>query len=330
LAGKWASTTPLETLTRSFQEQIPAIQAVLLHLERKGRAPTTTTVYKKCLLELAKRANLQNTQDTELAIARYKKQNPYTRQLTDKPASNRWKAQLCTAYMHYCKYYKITWEMPTYNLDEKGIQIPSAEKCSVLMASAHEPLSMKIDISTQTGLRPIEVQSDKGLKVKNIHFDQNTITAVNTKGCNARPPMKISLELTARLRTYIAKYNLQSEDLLFKGKARNYGDHFRRFKKKLAKKLNDLSIEAIRLYDLRHYYITNKLRKIQNAEFVRQIVGHKRLNTTQKYFHLLAENNGEWIVEGTTDKKRAQELLQADFTYQLTTPDGTMLFRKPK
>ena len=46
--------------------------------------------------------------------------------------------------------------------------------------------------------------------------------------------------------------------------------------------------------------------------------------------HLLANTNGEWIVEGTTDKERAKELLANDFTYQLTTPDGTMIFRKPK
>jgi hypothetical protein len=59
-------------------------------------------------------------------------------------------------------------------------------------------------------------------------------------------------------------------------------------------------------------------------------MGHKQLNTTQKYLHLLNPNEGEWIVEGTTDKKRAQELLLANFIYQLTTPDGTMLFKKPK
>jgi hypothetical protein len=59
-------------------------------------------------------------------------------------------------------------------------------------------------------------------------------------------------------------------------------------------------------------------------------MGHKNLNTTQKYMHLLNFNNGEWVVEGTTDKKRAQELLLADFKYELTTPDGTMLFRKAK
>jgi integrase len=89
-------------------------------------------------------------------------------------------------------------------------------------------------------------------------------------------------------------------------------------------------LRTIRLYDLRHYYVTKQLKRIQNAEFVRQIVGHKRLNTTQRYMHLLANTSGEWVVEGTNDKERAKQLLGADFVYQLTTPDGTMLFRKPK
>jgi hypothetical protein len=59
-------------------------------------------------------------------------------------------------------------------------------------------------------------------------------------------------------------------------------------------------------------------------------MGHKCLNTTQKYFHLLNVEESEWIVEGTTDKKRAQELLEQDYTYQLTTPDQIMLFKKRK
>ena len=72
------------------------------------------------------------------------------------------------------------------------------------------------------------------------------------------------------------------------------------------------------------------MRRIQNAEIVRQMVGHKRLNTTQKSIHLLAGTSGEWIVEGTTEKERAKQLLATDFIYQLTTPDGTMLFKKAK
>ena len=69
---------------------------------------------------------------------------------------------------------------------------------------------------------------------------------------------------------------------------------------------------------------------MSNAEIVRQRVGHKKLYTTQKYMHLLANTKGEWIVEGTTDTKRAKELLANDFIYQLTAPDGTMFFKKPK
>ena len=219
--------------------------------------------------------------------------------------------------------------MPTYTPDAKTIQPPTAEKCAMLVAGARGALSIKIDISIQTGLRPIEIQGEKGLRAKDIHPDQRTITAVNTKGCNARPPLPITFELVTKLQNYIHKNNLKPDDILFSGQARNYGDHFRRFKKRLAKQLADSTIEAIRLYDLRHYYITKQLRKTQNAEIVRQLVGHKRLNTTQKYFHLIAQN-GEWVVEGTTDKDRAKELLANDFKYQLTTPDGTMLFRKPK
>lgn len=40
--------------------------------------------------------------------------------------------------------------------------------------------------------------------------------------------------------------------------------------------------------------------------------------------------NTDRIVEQTNDRKRVEELLKNDFTYQLTTPDGYMLFKKPK
>ncbi len=274
-----------------------------------------------------------NPTEVEMAIARYKLIDPHTRKLTNKPASKCYQDKLVHVYDHYLKFYKLQWsngEKPIYRPEEHGIQPPSDERCQMLIASARGALSLRIDISVQTGLRPIEVQGYKGLQVKDIHTDQRTIVALNTKGCSARPPMQISEQLNARLKKYTTDKNLNPEDYLFNGAAARYGEHFRRMRNRLAKKLNDPTIKSIRLYDLRHYYITKQLRKTQNCEIVRQIVGHKRLDTTQKYFHLLAGVNGEWIVEGTIDKERAKQLLAADFTYQLTTPDGTMLFKKAK
>ena len=276
---------------------------------------------------------MDNPADVEMAIARYKLLDHKTWKPTNKPASNCYKDKLVHTYDHYRKFYKLEWsigEKPIYKPEEHGIIPPTTEKCAMLIASARGALSLRIDISIQTGLRPIEIQGHKGLRVKDIHTDQKAIIALNTKGCTARPPMNITAELCTKLNLYITKHNLKSEDYLFAGKAERYGEHYRRMRNRLAEKLKDESIKSIRLYDLRHYYITKQLRKIQNCEIVRQIVGHKRLDTTQKYFNLLANTNGEWIVEGTTDKERAKQLLTADFTYQLTTPDGTMIFKKPK
>jgi len=310
-------------LPAQYIQQLPTIQNLLLYLEGKGKAPNTVTAYEKNLKALALRTNLKDTKAVELTIARYKKKN-------GRPITNNYKSKLCDCYATYCKFYKIEWEKPIYTPEPTTIQPPTQEKVHMLVASPKSDLSLKIDIIQQTGLRPIEITGEKGLQVNNIHPDTKTITARITKGCNPRPPLPITEELNTRLQDYIRKHNLKNDDLLFNGNSKNFGKAFRRLRNRLAKKLNDQTIHNIRLYDLRHYYCTKQLHKMQNTEMVRIVMGHKQLNTTQKYMHLLNINNGEWIVEGTTDKKRAEELLLANFTYQLTTPDGTMLFRKSK
>ena len=310
-------------LPAQYIQQLPNIENLLLHLEGKGRSQSTRTAYEKNLKALAIRADLKDTKVVELVIARYKKKN-------GRPITNNYKSKLCDHYATYCKFYKIEWEKPIYTPEPTTIQPPTQEKITMRISSARLELSIKLDISAQTGLRPVEIQGDKGLQANNIHPDQNTITARITKGCNPRPPLPITKELTARLQDYITKHNTKPDEILFTGKTENYGKDYRVFRNRLAKKLQDPTLRTIRLYDLRHAYATKQLRRTQNAEIVRQLMGHKKLDTTQKYLHLLAGNNGEWIVEGTTDKKRAEELLANDFTYQLTTPDGTMLFKKPK
>jgi len=299
------------------------VEKLLVHLEGKGKSENTQIATRKNLKLIAQRANLGNPEEVELAIARYKCIN-------GKPASNAYKAKLCDAYQHYCKFNRVIWEKPIYRPDEKGIQPPTDEQCKILIGGIKGELSIKVQLSAETGLRPCEIMGKKGLRVRDIHIDQHTVTATSAKGCNARPALKISEELTARIRTLISERNLRTEDSVFTGHERRYGEHFRRARNNLANKLQMPELRNIRLYDLRHYYVTKQLRRIQNVEFVRQIVGHKRLNTTQRYMHLLASTSGEWIVEGTTDKERAKQLLAEDFAYQLTAPDGTMLFRKAK
>jgi hypothetical protein len=113
------------------------------------------------------RSDLNDAQAVETAIADYKKKNK-------RPCTNNYKSKLCDHYATYCRFYKVIWEKPIYTPEEKSIQPPSTEKCLMLITSAKLPLSLKLDISSQTGLRPIEIQGEKGLQVRDIHPDQNS------------------------------------------------------------------------------------------------------------------------------------------------------------
>jgi len=161
------------------------IEEVKLHLECKGKSANPLDGFERHIKQLALRADLDIPQGVELAIARYKLLDLRTWKPSNQPVSNTYKQKLCDHYNHYCKFYKINWERPVYKQDTRGIQPPTEEQCQMLMASARGALSIRLDISIQTGLRPIEVQGYKGLRVKDIHFDQKTITALNTKGARA-------------------------------------------------------------------------------------------------------------------------------------------------
>jgi integrase len=313
-----------EQQQQRYLSVVPNVQNLLLKMESKGAKPKTIAITRKTLTQLAMRCDLNNTAETELTIARYKT-------CKGTPASEAYKMNLVTAYRKYCKVFKIQWgDPPSYRQPAMGRQMPTRERIITLISAAHGTLSTKIAISYATGLRPCEIVGQTGLRVKDIHPDNCTLTARIQKGCNPRPPIKIPETLMMEIQTYIQHRNLRNEDLLFKGTSERYGEHFIRLKHRIAKTRCDPEYLKIRLYDLRHAYITGLLRKTQNAEIVRQLIGHKHLDTTQKYLHLAVTDSPEWIVEYTNDKNRAKELLLNDFTYQLTTPDGYMLFKKPK
>lgn len=137
-------------------QQIANIQTLLLHLEAKGKAPSTIRAYEQNLKALSQRANLQNPQEIELAIARYK------RKKSNQPITNNYKGKLCDCYATFCKFYKIDWEARA--------------------------------------------------EVRDIHLDSRTITARIHKGCNARPPLPVTLELSNKLQDYIAKHHLSTND----------------------------------------------------------------------------------------------------------------------
>jgi integrase len=283
-------------------------------MKNNGKSDYSTRFVDKALTYINKHTNLNQPEQTKQFIANIQ-------------ATDGYKKNLCLAYNKYCKHYQIEWQMPLYKPEAKTIKIPTKEKIEMLIASAGKTLSIKLTISKETGLRPIELCN---LKVKDIDIDQKTIYPTTAKHGSARA-LKISNNLQTTLQNHINRNNLNQNDKLFKGTAENYAKHYRIMRNQLAKKLNNPTLRTIRLYDFRHYFATMLYAKTRDILHVKQQMGHKKIETTLIYTQLLNLNDDEWTCKVANDAKDATALIEAGFEYVTGEyNDGGKLFRKRK
>ena len=287
-------------------------------MENDAKSKYTINFTRKSLTFLAKHTSLTEPEAVKHFIATLKNKK-------GELVTNGYKRNLCIAYNNFCKYYKIQWNKPTYKPDAVEHLPPTKEKALMLIAAASKNQSLKLKISLETGLRPIELCR---LKAKDVNLEHKVITPKTAKNGNPRT-LPITTSLTTAIQEHIIKKSLKPEDKLFKGTADDYGKHYRAMRNKLAEKLKDPSIRTIRLYDLRHYFCCKKLNDTGKPYTVMVLMGHKKLETTQKYMHYLNLNNDEWECIGATTAKEATKLIEEGFQY-VTTIEGIQLFRKRK
>ena len=287
---------------------------VLIQMKNDNKANSTIDFTRKALAFLAKHTSLSEPEAVKHFIAQMESKNGYKKKricafLTTDSANTSISSGACLFIIP----------------EEKDITPAKKDKILMLIAEAGNPLSIKIQLSMETGMRPVELCR---LIARDVHIEERTVTPITAKRGNPRT-LKISSELVTRIQEHIIRNNLSPTDKLFKGTSSDYGKQYREMRNRLAKKLNDPAIHQIRLYDLRHYFCTKKLYDIKNPYVVMTLMGHKKLTTTQKYMHLLNLDDEEWICEGATTLQEAKKLIEAGFEY-ITEIDGTKLFRKRK
>jgi integrase len=287
---------------------------ILVKMKNDGKSNYWIKFVDKSLTHISDHADLDNAEAVKQFIA-------------NKNVSDSYKKNLCLAYDKYCEYYGIKWEMPTYYQEAKAIKIPTKEKLESLIAYAGRILGIKLRLSKETGLRPVELMN---LRVKDVDLEQRLIYPKTAKHGSGRV-LKISTVLQKCLTKHIIKHDLGLNDKLFRGTAERYGDHYRDLRNRLAKKLNDPTIKTIRLYDFRHYFATNLYAKTRDILLVMKQMGHKKIQTTLIYTQLLNGNDDEWTCRVANDVKQASELIEAGFEYVTGEyNDGGKLFRKRK
>ena len=312
-AGYNHHASPFTETHAVSSQNTASILNILIQMKNNARSDYTIENTSKSLKYLDKHADLTQPEQVKQFIASIQTSTSYKR-------------TLAIAYNKYTLYYKLQWEIPRYKQQAKSIKIPTEEKLNMLIAHARRTMALKLTISKETGLRPIELCN---LKVRDVCTERKLIYPTTAKHGKARA-LKISDTLQNMLQTHITAHKLNTNDQLFKGDAQNYGKYYRDMRNNLANKLQDQTIRTIRLYDFRHHYATMLYHKTRDILYVKQQMGHAKVDTTLIYTQLLdLTENEEYTCKTATNVKEATELIEHGFQY-VTEIDGLKLFKKRK
>jgi integrase len=307
--GLLPTRQPILSVTRLNE----LIFKTLLEMKKNGLSDYSIRFTFKALKFLSKNCNLNDPENVKSFISSLN-------------VSNGYKRNLCIAYNKYVKVNGLSWNMPLYKVSSKLPRVPSSEKVQMLISGAKPLMALKLSISVETGMRPIEVMN---LKVKDVDLQNRIIYPSSAKGGSARV-FKISDRLTDMLRVYISKRKLGLNDKLFKGTSNDYGKLFRAYRNRLADKLQDPSIKQITLYSLRHYYACMLYHKTRDILFVKQQMGHRKLESTLVYVQLVNfPNDDEYYSAIATTIDEARKLVENGYDF-VCDIDGIKLFRKRK
>jgi len=136
---------------------------------------------------------------------------------------------------------------------------------------------------------------------------------------------KVSSKLISMLNTLPKK----TERVFGNGLLRNHARQFIKQKKRIAEKLQNPRLLRIMFRTLRHWKATMEYHRTKDILYVKQLLGHKRIENTLIYTHLVNFETNEYHVKVAKTLEEACELAKAGFDY-FTTIEDAQIFRKRK
>jgi len=282
----------------------------LLNLRKFGYADTTLEGKSRKLKFLAKHADLD---DPEAII-------DFVGRLAHRKSS---KMGLVNAYNNYVKFHGLTWTKPVYRAEAKMPRIPLERIIDDIIANAEKHV-LAFRLMKEHGLRPIEVVR---LKVRDLDLSQGMMYPETAKYGSGRS-FKLKQETLALLKGYVARHCLGLDDRLYCS-VTAIRKAWIRARKKAYNKTNNPEYLTVRLYDLRHFFASMLYYKTKDIVYVKQQLGHRRLENTMKYVQLVKWGDEEFTCKVAKTLEEAMALVEQGFEY-ITDMESVKIFRKRK
>ncbi|MBC7130759.1 site-specific integrase, partial [Candidatus Bathyarchaeota archaeon] len=201
--------------------------------------------------------------------------------------------------------------------------IPLERELDDLIAGATRKTAAFLQLLKETGMRAGEALR---LKWTDIDFERNVITLnAPEKGGNPRV-FKISPKLVEMLN------RLKRKDIrVFPVSYTAMKSNFIRVRRKLAAKLGNPRLLKISFHTFRHWKATMEYHKTKDPLHVKELLGHKKLDTTLLYIQiektLFQSNTDEFTVKVAKTPEEIQSLLAVGFEW-VGMKDGLVFLRK--
>ena len=183
-------------------------------------------------------------------------------------------------------------------------------------------ISTFLQLLKETGMRPGEAWS---LKWTDINTENSTVRITPEKGSNPR-----TLKLTGKLITMVYRLPKTSLYIFNNGLLDHFSQNFRQQRKAVAWKVNNPRILQITFKTLRHFKATMEYHKTRDILHVKYLLGHKRIENTLIYTHLVDFGNDEYISKVAKNASEACQLVELGYDFVCNTSDGLSIFRKRK
>lgn len=166
------------------------------------------------------------------------------------------------------------------------IRFLTIEECNRLLECCFGYLKKIVLTALHTGMRKSEIFR---LQWSNVDFNSNLIILDKTKNDRIReiPMSRVLREMLWELST-----NKKKNDFVFSSK---YGKPFVDIKKSFKTALIKAEIENFRFHDLRHTYASHLVMSGVDIMTVKELMGHKKIQTTLIYAHLAPKHKVEAI-----------------------------------
>ena len=283
-------------------------------LKKQGYAETTIKIYTNAIQVLKKRgANIFDSESVKETISKQK-------------WGQERKNIVINAYTSFLKLSGDSWNPPIYRKPTRQIPfIPTESELDQLIAACGRKTGFFLQLLKETAMRCGEANR---IEWTDVDFHRRIIV-LNKPEKNGNPRIfNVSRKLVDMLNSLPRK-----DKRVFGSSVNWYKSTYYKSRKRIARKLQNQRLMKIHLHTLRHWKATMLYHQTKDVLFVKEFLGHKRVEDTMLYIQIadviFKEITDEFTVRVAKTPKEIQGLLEVGFEY-ICEKDGLMYFRKRK